>query len=254
MITAISLHVDKTNEDRIQVDPRFDNNGDPQFDDYIHDDYVQYRNEEGGNDMLTNDIALLQLTNRLNFAVGRVWPANLPENRLPNLGVNRRVRLAGWGRTNNEPIQRTDRLLYGDMTVIEQYWCGYFLNKFQDYTVKHQGFTLQQIIQWLRYNTPYSVWRSLNGIDDNQWFRNRQLCVGYTDDRQHRRTASAVGDSGGGLFLANDRGLSKTVYGVLSLGSSYRERDGFLDGPVVYTRVSFYVGWIQGKITQANRD
>ena len=156
--------------------------------------------------------------------------------------------LAGWGRDSDGDIPI--ELMYGVMRVIDQYWCGYFLNKRQDYNETYAR--KEDAVRYVRNNRPFSIWADEKGVErDPTFFRNRHICVGYTDVSEDRRTSSSTGDSGGGLFLNND--VTRTVYGVCSMGSSYRSRDGFVDGPVIYTRVRFFVEWIRGKKVEFNR-
>ena len=104
---------------------------DPQFRHRVqrshqHEQYSSYYNEVGGNNVLAYDIALLQLENRLNFVRGKIMPARLPENER-NFHVGSEVVLAGWGRDSDGDIPI--ELMYGVMRVIDQFWCGHFLNK-----------------------------------------------------------------------------------------------------------------------------
>jgi len=189
-----------------------------------------------------NDIALLLLEHKLTFT-DSIQPAFLPStNPDEDVQVNDRVVVAGWGM--DEHGTYPDRLAFGYMTVIERYWCHYFIGNFPNllgirvFNILRK--TLAPFIEFINQNGI-----SLYNIRHEQTLNDFQICVGQTELQEDRMSAPGRGDSGGGLFKADDDD-DRRVYGIVMYGG-IDDRSGYVHGPDIFTRVRAYLDLIERK-------
>lgn len=174
---------------------------------FVHPDY-----EPG--DKFLNDIALLQLADRVTFGK-RVQPVRLPEPRQATPG-NASAILAGWGlnavsRWNLLSSQRTKEL---------------YILLFQSYT---EGGVVQQQLQKVQLQ----VFSDEECSERHQTqLHASQICAGVPEGGK----GQCSGDSGGPLMLGGD-----TQIGIVSWSIKPCARPPY---PGVFTEVSAFVDWI----------
>jgi len=196
-----------------------------------------------------HDIALLQLQRKMRLVEGRIWPARLPDPAVRDVQVADRVWLAGWGTQYDDELNPGGfTLQVGNMVVIPQYFCRYFLNDHWMGPAIYDRGGINRMVRRLR-NRAYR-----GNPPTSELFDDKQICTGKS--REGTRGANEAtpfkGDSGSGLFLQGDP--TRTVYGVVSQGLGDYDRAGNVEGPTSYTRVSYYRDWILRTIQTYRED
>ncbi|KAH8238769.1 hypothetical protein KR038_011687 [Drosophila bunnanda] len=165
-------------------------------------------------DKYANDIALLQLADRVTFSQ-RVQPVRLPEPRQTTPG-NVSVILAGWGLNK----------------VRSSFSCKSYAKQYQSVSLQTGGSVQEQLqkVQLQVFSDEECSERHQTQLHDSQ------ICAGLPEGGK----GQCSGDSGGPLILT-DNNSGSTQIGIVSWSKKPCARPPY---PGVFTEVSAYVDWI----------
>ncbi|XP_031629232.1 serine protease persephone-like [Contarinia nasturtii] len=156
-----------------------------------------------------NDISLIRVKNTIQFSI-YIKPACLQTN-LDDIPSHVKLTVTGWGTTSAERNVQSDTLLKTNLITMTLSECN------------------STMMEWNRVPNlpPYR-----NGLIEGQ----------YCAHDPKGKNDSCYGDSGGPLqYFPNNKTSVATVVGIVSFGQSC----GILL-PSIYTRVAYYLDWIEG--------